>query len=46
MLVVQVAQLFLLLVTEPFSCSKNAETATVFLTCFDTTTFLQNLALK
>ena len=43
---VQVAQLFLLLVTEPHCWSKNAKTATVFLICFDTTTFLQNLEVK
>ena len=41
-----VAQLFLLLETKLFRWSKNAKTATVFLTCFDTTTFLQNLVLK
>ena len=39
-------RLFLLLPTEPFCWPKNAKTATVFLTCFDTTTFLQNLVLK
>ena len=33
----------LMLTTNPFCCSK---TATVLLPCFDTTTFLQNLALK
>jgi len=29
----------LLLVTEPFCRSKNGKTTTVFLTCFDSTTF-------
>ena len=38
--------LFLLVVTEPFCWSKNVQTATVFLTCFDMTTFLRNHVLK
>ena len=34
MFAAHVAQLFLLLVTEPFCWSKNAKTSTMFLTCF------------
>ena len=32
--------------SEPFCRSKNGKTTTVFLTCFVSTTFLQNLVLK
>ena len=46
LLAVQIAQLFLCLVPGPLCWSKNAETVSEFLTCFDTAAFLQDLVLK